>query len=185
MINTDDITTKIVWDMYAEDAKRFIYSKVKDVEIANDILQDTFIKVHTKLDTLKDRTKLKSWLFSVARYTILDYFKSSKKKIEFNDFQEEVDIETSGHTEKDCLRGILINLPKKYRDPIFLSDIMGVKQKEIAERLKLPLPTIKSQIQRGRKQIAKGFMDCCGYKMNKEGYLVGELQEKKDCKVCS
>ncbi|WP_299130461.1 sigma factor-like helix-turn-helix DNA-binding protein, partial [uncultured Winogradskyella sp.] len=71
------------------------------------------------------------------------------------------------------------------RDPIFLSDIMGLKQKEIANRLKLPLPTIKSQIQRGRKQIAQGFMDCCGYKMNKKGYLVGEIQDKADCKVCS
>ncbi len=178
------MTTKTVWDRYSEDIKRFILSKVKDETTSDDILQDTFIKVHTKLDTLTDTTKLKPWLFSVARYTILDHFKTSKKVIEFNDFQEELDSETLIHTEKDCLRGILINLPKKYRDPIFMFDIMGIKQREIAERLQLPLSTIKSQIQRGRKQIAQGFMDCCGYKMNKEGYLVGEIQEKANCKVC-
>ena len=179
------MTTKTIWDLYSADVKRFILSKVKDDMIADDILQDTFIKVHTKLHTLKSDSKLKPWLFSVARYTILDYFKGSKKAIELHEFQEEMDSQAQEHTEKDCLRGILINLPRKYRDPIFLSDIMGLKQKEVAQQLRLPLPTVKSQIQRGRKQIAKGFMDCCGYKMNQQGYLVGEIQSKDDCKVCS
>ena len=179
------MTTKFVWDLYASDIKRFILSKVGQEAIADDILQDTFIKVHTKLDTLSNNNKLKPWLFAVARYTILDYFKTSKKTIELNDFQLETVTEITGHSEKDCLRGILLNLPKKYRDPIFLFDIMGLKQKEIADRLKLPLPTIKSQIQRGRKQIAKGFMECCGYKINSKGHLVGELQEKEDCKICN
>ena len=185
MINNYNITTKTVWDSYSKDIKRFIFSKVKDETISDDILQDTFIKVHTKLHTLKDDTKLKSWIFSVARYTILDHFKTSKKMIELNDFQDEVDSELSDHTEKDCLRGILVNLPKKYRDPIFLADIMGLKQKDIAERLNLPLSTVKSQIQRGRKQIAQGFIDCCGFEMNAQGHLVGEIQDKADCKVCS
>ena len=179
------MTTKTVWDLYSADIKRFILLKVKDDMIADDILQDTFIKVHTKLYTLKNDSKLKPWLFSVARYTILDYFKSSKKTIELHEFQEEVDAQDQEHTESDCLRGILINLPGKYRDPIFLADIVGLKQKEVAQQLRRPLPTVKSQIQRGRKLIAKGFMDCCGYKMNQQGYLVGELQNKADCKVCS
>ncbi|WP_299113078.1 sigma-70 family RNA polymerase sigma factor [uncultured Winogradskyella sp.] len=179
------MTTKTVWDKYSADIRRFILSKVKDETISDDILQDTFIKVHTKLHTLNDDTKLKPWLFSVARYTILDYFKTSKKVVELNDFKDEMDAQSTTHTEKDCLRGILVNLPKKYRDPIFLSDIMGLKQKDVAKRLHLPLPTIKSQIQRGRKQIAQGFMDCCGYKMNKKGYLVGEIQEKENCKICN
>ena len=179
------MTTKLVWELYSEDVKRFILSKVHQETLADDILQDTFIKVHTKLHTLKNDSKLKSWLFSVARYTILDYFKKSKKTIEFDSFQTEIDTGINEHSEKDCLRGILVNLPKKYRDPIFLYDIMGLKQNEIAKQLKLPLPTIKSQIQRGRKQIAQGFMDCCGYKLNEHGHLVGEIQEKENCKVCN
>jgi RNA polymerase sigma-70 factor (ECF subfamily) len=181
------MTTKEAWDKYSNDIKRFIFSKVKNEAVAVDILQDTYIKVHTKLHTLKENSKLKPWLFSVARYTILDHFKSTphKKDLDFPNQEMDAYEEDSGHTEKDCLRGILINLPKKYRDPIFLFDIMGLKQKDIAERLQLPLPTIKSQIQRGRKLIAQGFMDCCGYKMNQKGYLIGELQDKEDCKICN
>lgn len=178
------MTTTQIWETYSQDIKRFILSKTKDETVANDILQDTFIKVHTKLHTLKDSNKLKSWLFSVARYTLMDYLKTSKVKIEFNDFDTEDVPENHEHTEKDCLRGILVNLPKKYREPIFLADIMGLKQKEVAKKLSLPLPTVKSQIQRGRQKIAEGFMDCCGYEMSEQGYLVGQLQDKEDCKIC-
>lgn len=64
------MTTKIVWDTYSEDIRHFFLSKVKDKMVADDILQDTFIKVHTKLKTLKDDNKLKARLFSVARYII-------------------------------------------------------------------------------------------------------------------
>lgn len=178
------MTTKEVWTTYAEDLRRFILSKVKDAVITEDILQDTFIKVHTKLHTIKDINKLKPWLFSVARYTLIDYFKTSKSTVKVSDLEIEDYTEIAEHTEQDCLRGILKNLPKKYRDPLFLSDIKGLKQQKIAEQLKLPLPTVKSQIQRARKLIAQGFIDCCGFEMNDKGHLVGEIQDKADCKVC-
>lgn len=178
------MTTKEVWTTYADDLRRFILSKVKDTAITEDILQDTFIKVHTKMHTLKDIDKLKSWVFTIARYTILDYFKASKLTYTTTVIEIEVKTESSEHSEQDCLRGIVKNLPKKYRDPLFLSDIKGLKQQEVAAQLKLPLSTVKSQIQRARKQIAQGFMDCCGFVMNEEGYLVGEIQDKADCKVC-
>lgn len=179
------MTTTEVWTDYNEDLKRFIISKTKDTTIANDILQDTFIRIHSNLDGLKDQSKMKSWVFTIARNTIIDYFKSSKKTVAL--LKEEIAFEDSEktHTEKDCLYGIVKNLPKKYRNPLFLSDIKGMKQQEIAKQLKLPLPTVKSQIQRARKLIAQGFMDCCNYTVNENGKLVGEIQEKEDCKVCN
>lgn len=178
------MTTQQVWKTYSEDLKRFIISKVKDIAIADDILQDTFIKIHTKLHTLKDVKKLKSWCFTVARNSILDHWKATNQTFEIANFEAETILKEDEHTEKDCLRGILQSLPKKYRDPIFLSDIKGLKQQEVASQLKQSLPTTKSQIQRARKLIAKGFIDCCGYVLNDDGKLVGELQEKEDCKVC-
>ncbi|MCL7753794.1 sigma-70 family RNA polymerase sigma factor [Polaribacter sp. Z022] len=179
------MTTKQVWTSYSEDLKRFIISKVKNNTIADDILQDTFIKIHTKLHTLKDLNKLKSWCFTIARNSILDYWKSTNQTFEIANFESETETSETIHTEKDCLRGILKSLPKKYRDPLFLSDIKGLKQQEVANQLKQSLPTTKSQIQRARKLIAQGFMDCCGFVLNSEGNLVGEVQDKKDCKVCN
>ena len=179
------MTTQELWNLYSDDLKRFIISKVKNESVADDILQDSFLKVHLKLHSLRDFSKATSWFFSVARNAIMDFFKAHK--IESNEPIElsENSFEKNEHTEQDCLIGILQTLPKKYRNPIFLSDIKGIKQTEVAKQLKLPLPTVKSQIQRGRKLIAQGFMDCCGFVMNDQGVLVGEIQDKEDCKICS
>lgn len=181
------MTTQQVWNTYSLDVRKFIMSKVKDISATDDVLQDTFIKVHTKLHTLKDLNKLKPWVFTIARNSIMDYFKLSKKTVHELDLEiptEEVSMDNE-HTEKDCLNGIIINLPKKYRDPLFLADIKGLKQQQVADQLKQTLPTTKSQIQRARKLIAKGFMDCCGFELNEQGKLVGEIQEKEDCKICN
>ncbi len=179
------MTTQDVWIQYHNDLKRYIISKVRDINLADDILQEAFIKIHTKLHTLNDVTKLKSWIFSITRNTIIDHLKSKNRVSDLTEIESEDESHTSEHTEADCLRGILSHLPKKYRDPLFLSDIKGMKQQEVAKQLKLPVPTVKSQIQRARKLIAQGFMDCCGFIMNQEGKLIGEIQEKENCKVCS
>ena len=179
------MTTNEVWKQYSEDVKRFIVSKVHEKTLADDILQDTFMKIHTKLHTLKDARKLKSWIFTIARNSIMDFFRASKISFEVADLGSEIDTEEDYHTEKDCLIGILQNLPKKYRTTLFLSDIKGMKPSEVAKQLNQNLPTTKSQIQRARKLIAQGFMDCCGFVLNEQGYLVGEIQEKENCKVCN
>ncbi|MEZ4856369.1 MAG: sigma-70 family RNA polymerase sigma factor [Gelidibacter sp.] len=178
------MTTKDIWNLYADDVKHFILSKVHDAVVADDLLQDTFIKVHTKLETLNDNTKLKPWLFTIARHGVMDYFRAQHSSTELSDEEVFFEPKATEHQVKDCLYGIIKSLPKKYRDPLFLSDIKGMKQTEVAEQLHLPLPTVKSQVQRGRKLISQGFMDCCDFKLNDQGYLVGELKDRKDCKVC-
>ncbi len=178
------MTTKQVWTAYSDDLKRFIISKVSDHTIADDILQDTFIKIHTKLYTLKNSKKLKSWCFSITRNSILDYWKSKNKTFKITSIEIESEIHENNHTEQDCLEGILKNLPKKYRDPLFLSDIMGLKQQEVANQLDQNLSTTKSQIQRARKLITQGFMDCCGFVMSKKGNLVGKIKAREDCQIC-
>lgn len=177
--------TKKVWELYAKDIKLFILSKVKDEVTSDDLLQETFIKVHTKLNTLKDEAKLKPWLFSIARYTVLDYFRNNNLSYPVSEEPVEAEANHSEHTREDCLHGIIKALPKKYRDPLILADIQGLKQAQISERLHLPLSTVKSQVQRGRKLIAQGFVNCCDFKINEKGYLVGELKEKENCKVCN
>lgn len=185
--------TKIIWKTYSEDLRRFILSKIKDEIITDDLLQEVFIKVHTKISSVQNLSKVKSWLFTVANNTVMDHFratKNSKVKLDADlpsnveDYNDRT-IDFYEHSEQDCLYGIIKSLDKKYRDPLFMADIQGYKQQQIAETLKLPLPTVKSQIQRARKKIAQGFMDCCGYQLNEEGKLVGEIKTKEDCKVCS
>ena len=178
------MTTLHIWERYHQEVKQFILSKIKDKYIANDLLQETFIKIHTKKESLQNIGKLKSWIFTIARNTVLDYLKQSTKTREFFDTDSIVEERKIEHNASDCLHGIIKHLPEKYRDPLFLSDIRGIKQADIAQQLKLQLSTTKSRIQRARKQIAQGFIECCGYKLNQKGYLVGEIKDNEDCKLC-
>ena len=178
------MNTNQVWKTYHQDIKQFLLSRIKNEDVVNDVLQDTFIKIHTKLDSLKDEKKLKSWVFSIARNTMMDYFRTNRLSSELQEFNIQIEEEPQKHDEKDCLYGIIKRLPKKYRDPLFLADIKGKKQAEVANQLKLPVPTTKSRIQRARKLIAQGYMECCDFKMNQKGHLVGEVKDKEDCKVC-
>ena len=177
--------TQQVWKTYHLDVKWFIRSKIKNEEIVDDILQDTFIKVHTNLESLNNISKLKSWVMTIARNTIMDYFKQNKISQNIDDINLIDDVEKEKHDEKECLYEIVKSLPKKYRDPLFLSDIKGLKQAEVASQLKLNLSTTKSRIQRARKLITKGYMECCDFKLNDKGFLVGEVKDKDDCKICS
>lgn len=178
------MNTRELYKAYYPDIRAFIYNKVEDDTTTDDLVQETFMKVHMKLDTLNDTFKAKSWLFSIAHHTTMDFFRKQKSTKLEPTLEQTEETEYSDHTELDCLRGILLSIPKKYRTPVYLYDIKGIKQQEIARILGRPLPTVKSQIQRGRKMVAQGYINCCGYTINDKGKLVGEIQEKENCKVC-
>lgn len=66
---------KILWDDLHQELYRFILSRVKNEEDSKDILQEVFIKALTKIDTLKDTSKLTSWVYQICRNVVLDYFR--------------------------------------------------------------------------------------------------------------
>ena len=105
--------TQEVWTLFADDIRYFILSKVKDEIIAEDLLQDTFIKIHTKFHQLKTQDKLKSWVFSIARFTVIDYFRQRHLTYSLQEHSLVVEEAPEVHSEHDCLLGIINNLPEK------------------------------------------------------------------------
>lgn len=91
---------------------------------------------------------------------------------------------TELHLPKDCLQPLILNLPKKHREVLLLSEIKGISQQKVTDQLKISLSAAKSRILRGKEALKKGYMDCCQYTLDENGHLKGEHQEKSDCKVC-
>ena len=178
--------TNKIYNEYSDSLKRFILSKVKNEEISNDILQEVFIKIHLKKDSIKNQSSIKSWSFTVANNTIVDYFNKKTIKTELlPDTQATEDVTNEEHSAIDCLKPLINNLPKIYVEAMLLSEIQGLKQAEVAKKLGISLTGAKSRIQRGRELLKQGFINCCDYKLNESGHLTGEHKSKKDCKVCS
>ena len=178
--------TTVIWDEFSEALKRFIYNRVKNNEITNDLLQEVFIKIHLNIHKIKKQESIKSWIYTISNNTINDYFNKQSKLRKLNSESIEYDNKNeTEHSAKDCLLPLINNLPPTYKLAVYLSEIKGIKQAEIAKQLNISLSGAKSRIQRGRNLLKQGFIDCCDYKLNEVGYLVGEHKDKKDCKVCN
>lgn len=178
-------TSNEVWNEFSADLRRYIFKLVHDEDDTNDILQEVFIKIHLNIHFLQKNESMKSWLFTITHNTVMSFFnKNSKVKKDYN-FIEEAISETETHSPQNCLIPLINHLPEKYREPMLQSEIYGKKQAEVAQMLAISLTAAKSRIQRGRKLLQQGFIDCCHYKLNEKGLLVGEHKSKEDCKVCN
>lgn len=174
--------TEIIWKLYHGDVFRFVQSYVKDKDLANDLLQEVFIKIHLKKEGLEDEKFLKNWVLSIARNTVADHFRKITPSVNLEIVPGDQE-HAQEHSPEDCLQPLIKQLPKKYREAVMLSDIQGKKQAVVAKELNLSLSGAKSRIQRGRKLIQQGYIDCCNYEL-KNGVLVGETKPQKGCKVC-
>lgn len=175
--------TAAIWRTYSESLYRFILKKVENEALAKDLLQDAFFKIHLHHSMLKDEKAMKSWVFQIAHNLIMDHFRKSGKIFPVAE-ADEVEKPAEDHTPVDCLLPLIKRLPASYKKALLLSEIEGRKQAEVAKILNLSLSGAKSRIQRGRKLLQEGLMDCCGYQINEKGYLVGESASLDECKVC-
>ncbi len=176
--------TENIWSRFSKDVYHFILGKVKDKDLAWDLVQEVFLKVHLKKESLEEEEALKSWLFTIARNTVTDYYRNYNNSNEISiDLPVNTVEDSTQHTPNDCLLPIIRKLPKIYRDALILSDIQGKKQEEIAREFNISLSGAKSRVQRGRKLLQQGFVECCNYSI-KNGVLVGETRPKKECRVC-
>ncbi|WP_291129008.1 sigma-70 family RNA polymerase sigma factor [Flavobacterium sp. UBA7682] len=182
--DNDSFTSESLWEVYSKDLKRYVFSQIKDEDTTNDVLQEVFIKIHLNIASLQKKESVKSWVFTIAHNTLMNFL--NKKSIPFpiEDVADDFSADEEIHSAKSCLLPLIKNLPEKYSEPLLLSEIKGKKQSEVANLLGITLSGAKSRIQRGRKLLQQGFMDCCHYKLNNDGFLVGEHQDKADCKMC-
>jgi RNA polymerase sigma-70 factor, ECF subfamily len=152
----------------------FIKKKVPDMFAAEDILHDVFIKVQTKLHTLTDKGKIKSWLFQITRHAIADHYRYQKTPLVLTEHA------AAGHDPQAddvykrlqlSVLGMLQRLPLKYRQAMFLADYKGMTEREIATALHLTLPCVKSRVQRARKLMKEIYLKCCHFEFDCRGKI--------------
>lgn len=179
-------TSEHVWKEYHTMLRAFIQSKVSDNLVVDDILQDVFLKMHTGLTSLNDKTKIKSWLYQITRNTIIDHYRAQKPG---NNFPEDIPEPESDPSEEvlqelsACLHPMIQLLPDSNREAIIMSEIHGLTQKEVAEKQGISLSGAKSRIQRGRARLKEMLDECCRYEFDKVGRLSNFQPRKTDCSI--
>jgi RNA polymerase sigma-70 factor (ECF subfamily) len=167
-----------IWRDYHSGLLGFIRRRVGDADLAEDILQDVFVKAHSRLDTLANAGRIQSWLYQIARNTIIDYHRTRKSAEPLPDEMAQQP-EHDNDSDEDwrelgkCVLPMIEMLPEGYREALLLSDIVGLPLREVAERLNLSLPGAKSRVQRGRERLKNIFLDCCHFKFDCRGKPIG------------
>ncbi len=185
-------TTEIVGTLWAESRNRlhsFIARRVKNDADVEDILQDVFFKIYQNIDTLKDPEKIYPWVFQMTRNAIADYYRS--RKAEFTEIDEDapafaIKPNDTSVEEKvlSWLEPMILELPDTYREALLLTDINGLTQKELSEKLDISLSGAKSRVQRGREKLKDILLDCCKLEFAQSGAIVEYRQQNADCAAC-
>jgi len=172
-----------IWHDFNQQLLVFIKNKVNDQDIAEDILQDTFIKVQKNIATLHEPNKLTSWLYQICRNVIIDYYRKQSLNIEDIDVSElinEVNDEADRTYLNTCINLLINDIDELYRDILIAYEINSLKQKDIAKQFNLSLPAVKSRIKRGRLQLKEKLIYCCEFNFN-ETYITHECKTKCAC----
>ena len=143
------------------------YQFVGSHEQAEDLSQDIFLKIFRSLDSFDRRANFQTWLISVSRNLCIDHYRSVRKERQTIDRDVAAeDLAPASSTASPLavlenrdlaalLRQALQTLPESLRIAVLLRDIQELSYLEIAERLRLPEGTVKSRINRGRKELAR------------------------------
>jgi len=160
LANGDKKAITLLYENYADALYGVIKKVITDEDIAQDVLQETFVKVwrySKKYDASK--AKLFTWLYRIAYNTSIDKIRSLKKKTE-----KEVQIDTSsvykvssGELNQDVLdiKKHLNSLDEKYQIVINALFFEGMTQQEASDELDIPLGTIKSRLKIGLRELKK------------------------------
>ncbi|MCT4622215.1 MAG: RNA polymerase sigma factor SigZ [Schleiferiaceae bacterium] len=173
--------TARIWDSFNDELLGFIKSRVKDSDLAQDILQEVFIKIHQKLPSLKSEDKLTSWVYQITRNTIIDHFRKKGNTEKLEDQIAKHLPDEIAEVNKDfssCISPFIEDLPVKYKDVLQQTVFAGTSQKEYADQHDLSYSAVKSRVQRGREMLKNAFIDCCNLEADKYGNIISS---KEDC----
>ena len=163
-------------EKYYEKLRRFILSVVKDNWVADDLVQETFVRAGEKYSDLRDSSRLSAWIFKIAWNLCNDHFNraSYKKTDEFHDHISKVRIlEHIEHKQmEECIHDKMERLPDKYKLPLMLFDLEGFTHAEIADILGVSVENAKVRLHRGRKELKKILASECEFERDNRNVFV-------------
>ena len=158
---------------YRDRLMTFVFRFLGDMELSEDIVQDTMIKVYTHKHYYKEIAKFSTWIYTIAgnlaktelrkrkrrKVTLLSQMNTDDRKYEIpsTELQSE-DIVQGEYTERYIQKAIL-QLPLHFRTVVILRDIQELSYEEISKIVNVPLGTVKSRINRARLQLQQTLKD--------------------------
>jgi RNA polymerase sigma-70 factor (ECF subfamily) len=185
---TNDQTAQI-WTAFSDRLRSFIRKRVPIDEDADDILQDVFCKIHERLHQLQDAEKLQAWLYQVTRRAVIDHYRRRGATPEASELPDDLADESEPvpvlSELAECLQPMIERLPESYRQAVIMSELQGLKQKDVAAALGVSLSGAKSRVQRARARLKEMLLACCHVEFDRQGRPLDYAPREPTCGVCT
>jgi len=153
---------------YEKMVARIVKSMLGDIQQADDVGQDTFIRLYSSLKDFRGDSKLSTYIQKIAMNQSLNEIRRKKRFISLfykedekggsQEFEIQSYDEESGRDVKEVVQKALDNLEPEFRAVVVLRSIQGYSTKETAEILDLPIGTVLSRLSRAKEQL-KGILE--------------------------
>lgn len=139
--------------------RAFALSLTRNHAGADDLVQETVLKAWAKLDSYKEGTNLRAWLFTILRNTFISMRRRTRREVEDVDSVHAANVvqipEQEGAIELSEFRRALARLPHEQREALILVGATGFSYEEAAAICGCPIGTIKSRISRARRCLQR------------------------------
>ena len=143
-----------------QDVYRYAFWICKNQPLAEDLVQETFLRAWRSLDSLQNDKAAKAWLFTILRREnarLYERYRPELVDIEGQTLAEKGEHEPDTQMDRELLHNAINRLDSDYRDPLLLQVIGGFSGKEIAEILDLNNNTVMTRLFRARSKLKQEF----------------------------
>ncbi|KPJ70922.1 hypothetical protein AMJ51_00545 [Microgenomates bacterium DG_75] len=160
--NKDQELYKEVVRRYQTKLMRYATGLIQDEDKAADVVQESFIKAFVNLRGFNTKKKFSSWIYRIVHNEAINYIKKHKKEISLENNKwveraaksnEDVEEDFNQKEAKEMLYLSLKELPLKYRSPLVLFFLEEKTYEEISDVLRIPIGTVGTRINRGKKML--------------------------------
>ncbi|MFZ0390882.1 MAG: sigma-70 family RNA polymerase sigma factor [Calditrichia bacterium] len=152
---------------YKDQLLNFVYRFVSNRTDAEDIVQETFLRVYKNKHYYKEIAKFSTWVYTIAgnlaktelrrrkRHKIFSVsnFVNEERDYDIPDREHSPERKVDGSIKENMIQSAIEKLPPKFKEVIILRDVQGFAYEEISQILNIPLGTVKSRVNRGRLKL--------------------------------
>jgi RNA polymerase sigma-70 factor, ECF subfamily len=174
-------TVGINLNFFQQELKGFVYKRVKDRSLTEDIVHDVFLKVQSKIGQLHEQDKLTSWIYQITKNAITDHYRKQSRTLNTTDLDWENDVPNFNDCVTRCLQNMMTTLPDKYREALQLADVDNLPQLELAKQLGISYSGAKSRVQRARQMLKEKVDETLIVKLDSYGNVIVCENRSKCC----
>jgi RNA polymerase sigma-70 factor, ECF subfamily len=151
---------------------RYLQRCVGDRVAAEDLLQETLMRIARGLPGFAGRSGVKTWAFAIATRVAADHFRAPERRLRIVDVDEAGDLPDTDRPIEDgavidemnaCVRQVIDSLPEDYRAALVLHDLEGMNAQDVAQICGCSLATAKIRIHRARRRLKEALRQQCDF----------------------